>query len=88
MLIVTTAACFCAGALYGVVLSSSTYGAILAGIGYGLVGLLCGVPIAFAINLTRRLLGQAIGGFAWPVHQQISTAARATKTIANSVFET
>jgi hypothetical protein len=55
-LLVTTLACTCAGALYGVLLSSSTIGAIVAGIGYGIVGLLIGVPIAFAINLTRGLL--------------------------------
>jgi hypothetical protein len=56
MLIVTTVACTGAGALYGILLSSSTFGAILAGIGYGVVGLLIGVPIGFAINLTRSLL--------------------------------
>ena len=56
MLAVTTVACTGAGALYGILLSSSTFGAILAGIGYGVVGLLIGVPIGFAINLTRRLL--------------------------------
>jgi|SRR5665213_773052 len=57
MLIVTTVGCCGAGVLYGVSLSSSIFGEILAGIGYGLVGLLIGVPIGFAINLTRRLLG-------------------------------
>jgi hypothetical protein len=57
MMIVTTAACCGAGVLYGVLPSSSIFGAILAGTWYGLVGLLIGVPIAFAINLTRRLLG-------------------------------
>jgi hypothetical protein len=57
MLVVTTLGCCCAGVLYGIMLSSSTFGAILAGIGYGLVGLLIGVPVAFAINITRRLLG-------------------------------
>ena len=56
MLFVTTVACSCAGALYGVLLSSSTFGAILAGLGYGAVGLLGGVPIGFAINMTRGLL--------------------------------
>ena len=29
----------------------------MAGIGYGIVGLLIGVPIGFAINATRGLLG-------------------------------
>ena len=57
MLILTTAGCCCAGALYGIMLSSSTLGAIASGVGYGLLGLLVGVPVAFAINVTRRLLG-------------------------------
>ena len=57
MLVLTTVGCCCAGALYGIMLSSSTLGAIVAGIGYGLLGLLAGVPVGFAINLTRRLLG-------------------------------
>jgi hypothetical protein len=56
MLVVTTVACTGAGALCGILGSSSTLGAILAGIGYGAVGLLIGVPIGFAINLTRRLI--------------------------------
>ena len=56
MLVITTVACSCAGALYGILLSSSTFVAIMAGVGYGVVGLLIGVPIAFAINLTRGLL--------------------------------
>jgi hypothetical protein len=57
MLILTAAGCCCVGALYGIALSSSTLGAIASGIGYGLLGLLVGVPVAFAINVTRRLLG-------------------------------
>jgi hypothetical protein len=56
MLVVTTVACTGVGALYGILGSSSTLGAILVGIGYGVVGLLIGVPIGFAINLTRRLI--------------------------------
>lgn len=56
-LLITTVACCCGGILWGVLLSSSTFGAILAGIGYGAVGLLIGVPIGFAINMTRGLLG-------------------------------
>jgi hypothetical protein len=55
-LLVATVACCCAGALYGFLLSSSTFGAIMAGTGYGFIGLLVGVPIGFAINLTRGLL--------------------------------
>src|ERR1700732_5248471 len=45
-LAVTAVACGCAGALYGVLLSSSTFSAIMSGIGYGVLGLLVGVPIA------------------------------------------
>jgi hypothetical protein len=56
MLIITTVACGCAGALYGILLSSSTFAAIMAGTGYAVIGLLVGVPIGFAINLTRGLL--------------------------------
>jgi hypothetical protein len=56
ILVITAVACSCAGALYGVLLSSSTLGAILAGLGYGATGLLAGVPIGFAINMTRGLL--------------------------------
>lgn len=56
-LLVATVACCCGGVLWGVLLSSSTFGAIMAGIGYGIVGLLIGVPIGFAINATRGLLG-------------------------------
>jgi hypothetical protein len=55
-LAVTTVACGCAGALYGILLGSSTFAAIMAGIGYGVLGLLVGVPIAFAINFTRGIL--------------------------------
>jgi hypothetical protein len=55
-LLVTTVACCCGGALGGILLSSSTFGAIMAGIGYGIVGLIIGVPIGFAINVTRGLL--------------------------------
>jgi hypothetical protein len=56
MMVVTTIACCCAGVVHGILISSSTFGAILAGTAYGFVGLLVGVPIAFAINLTRGLL--------------------------------
>jgi len=55
-LLVTTVACVAGGALYGVLASSSMIGAIASGFGYGLIGLLAGVPIAFAINMTRGLL--------------------------------
>jgi hypothetical protein len=55
-LIVTTVACGYVGGLYGSLLGASTPTAILAGFDYGMVGALVGVPIGFAINLTRRLL--------------------------------
>jgi hypothetical protein len=55
-LLVTTVGCCCGGALYGILLSSSTLGAILAGFGYGVFGLLVGAPVAFGINMTRGLL--------------------------------
>ena len=35
---------------------AQAFAAILAGFGYGMVGVLVGVPIGFAINLTRGLL--------------------------------
>jgi hypothetical protein len=47
--------CAAAGAFYGIVMSSSQIGALLAGGGYGLVGLVIGVGVAFVINLTRHL---------------------------------
>jgi len=37
--------------------SASTFGAVVAGFGYGLLGVLIGVPLAFAINITRNLTG-------------------------------
>jgi hypothetical protein len=55
-LIVTSAACTAAGALYGAIGGVTTAGAILGGLIYGLAGLLVGVPIAFAINVTRGIL--------------------------------
>jgi hypothetical protein len=56
-LIVTTVACGCLGGLYGSLLGASTSStAILAGYGYGMVGVLVGVLIGFAINLTRGRL--------------------------------
>jgi hypothetical protein len=55
-LLVTTVGCCGGGALYGILISSSTLGAIQACHGYGVFGLLVGVPVAFAINMTRGLL--------------------------------
>ncbi len=44
------------GALYGLSISSSPLSAILWALAYGAIGLLAGVPIAVAVNLTRRLI--------------------------------
>ena len=55
-LAITSLGCAAAGGLYGVITSSSGLGAVLHGLLYGLLGLLVGVPIAFAINVTRGLL--------------------------------
>jgi len=55
-LLVTSLGCAAAGGLYGAIASSGGLGAILHGLLYGLLGLLIGVPIAFAINVTRGLL--------------------------------
>jgi hypothetical protein len=55
-LVVTTVACGYVGGLYGFLLGASTFAAILAGFGYGMAGVLVGVPVGFAINLTRGLL--------------------------------
>ena len=55
-LAVTSLGCAAAGGLYGAIVSSTGLEAILHGLVYGLFGLLIGVPIAFAINVTRGLL--------------------------------
>jgi hypothetical protein len=41
-------------AFYGVETSSSTIGAFIAGGCYGFLGVVIGVPLAFAINITRN----------------------------------
>lgn len=46
--------CTVVGALFGVLTSSTTLGAVAAGAGYGFVGLLIGVPVGFVINMTRH----------------------------------
>lgn len=56
-LVVVSLACGLIGALYGAAGSASTFGAVVAGFGYGLLGVLIGVPLAFAINITRNLTG-------------------------------
>jgi hypothetical protein len=55
-LAVTSLACAAAGGFYGVIVSSGGHGAILHGLFYGALGLFVGVPVAFAINVTRGLL--------------------------------
>jgi hypothetical protein len=55
-LVVVTLSCGLVAGLYGAAGSASTLGAVLAGLGYGMVGVLVGVPIAFAINITRNLV--------------------------------
>jgi hypothetical protein len=42
------------GAFYGVETSSSILGALVAGVCYGFLGVAIGVPLAFAINITRN----------------------------------
>jgi hypothetical protein len=42
------------GAFYGVETSSSSLGALVLGLCYGFVGVAIGVPLAFAINITRN----------------------------------
>jgi hypothetical protein len=56
-LMIVALSCGLVGAAFGAADSSSTLGAILGGIGYGFLGLLAGVPIAFVINMTRHLSG-------------------------------
>ena len=55
-LVVTSLACAAAGGFYGAIVSSSGVAAILHGLFYGMLGVFVGVPIAFAINVTRGLL--------------------------------
>jgi hypothetical protein len=47
--------CGMGGVLYGIVMASSPLGKILLATGYGCLGVLIGVPIAFIINMTRHL---------------------------------
>jgi len=56
-LMIVTLSCGLVGAAFGAADSSSTAGAIMGGIGFGLIGLLIGVPVAFVINMTRHLSG-------------------------------
>ncbi len=54
-LVVVTLSCGLIGALYGAGGHATASGAVLAVVGYGMLGLLIGVPLAFAINITRHL---------------------------------
>jgi len=47
--------CAAAGAFYGIVMSASQIGAVLAGCGYAFVGMVIGVGVGFVINMTRNL---------------------------------
>jgi hypothetical protein len=47
--------CAAAGAFYGIVMSASQIGAVLAGCGYAFVGMIIGVGVGFVINMTRHL---------------------------------
>jgi hypothetical protein len=54
-LVVITLSCGIVGVLYGAAGNASMFGAFLAGSGYGMLGVLVGVPLAFAVNITRNL---------------------------------
>ena len=56
-LVVVTLSCGLIGALYGSAGHATTSGVILAAVGYGMLGVLIGIPLAFAINITRNLTG-------------------------------
>lgn len=56
-LVVVTLSCGLIGAFYGSAGHVTTSGVILAAVGYGMLGVLIGVPLAFAINITRNLTG-------------------------------
>jgi hypothetical protein len=53
-LILMTVGLGAVGAFYGVEISSSAFGALIAGLCYGFLGVVIGVPLAFAINITRN----------------------------------
>jgi hypothetical protein len=54
-LVIVSLLCGLVGALYGASGSPTIFAAVVAGLGYGLIGVVIGVPIAFAINITRHL---------------------------------
>jgi hypothetical protein len=53
-LIVVMTALGAVGAFYGVETRSGSLGAVVLGLWYGFVGAAIGVPLAFAINVTRN----------------------------------
>ncbi len=54
-LMVAVLACGALGALFGALTASSLSWALVAGTGYGGLGMLLGVPVAFVVNMTRHL---------------------------------
>jgi hypothetical protein len=56
-LVIISLACGLIGALYGAAGSATMFGAVVAGLGYGLIGVVIGVPLAFAVNVTRNWTG-------------------------------
>lgn len=54
-LAVAVVGCSLLGVVFGLMTASGTFAALLAGAGYGAVGLLLGVPIGFVVNMTRHL---------------------------------
>jgi hypothetical protein len=54
-LVVAVLSCGLGGLAYGLVMASSLVGKMLLGSGYGLLGVIIGVPVAFVINMTRHL---------------------------------
>lgn len=54
-LMVMVLACGIGGVLYGIVMASTPLWKILLATGYGCLGVLIGVPIAFIVNMTRHL---------------------------------
>jgi 4-hydroxy-3-methylbut-2-en-1-yl diphosphate synthase IspG/GcpE len=47
--------CAASGAFYGIVMSASQIGAVVAGCGYAFVGMIIGACVGFVINMTRNL---------------------------------
>ena len=54
-LVITVLSCAIGGLAYGLVMASSVVGKIFLGSGYGLLGIIIGVPVAFVINMTRHV---------------------------------